>query len=204
MNKDVLEFIAEYKLNPQHFFDANGQTLTSDVRDQMRNEEKIFAFNTSACNKGHNIKSRSGHCIVCEPKNIHFTLINFNEGFVYIAASMKGSVIKIGSTNNIEKREKYLNEKKGYGNFNDWKILHYLKCPKMGYHEDNIQKILERFRERDIPYYIGTELKYSNEMFRISYQKAYSTFEEYFTGKNYQSKQIERDLSKYKFMNLPK
>ena len=41
-------------------------------------------------------------------------------------------------------------------------------------------------------------------MFRISYQKAYTTFEEYFTGKNYQSKQIERDLSKYKFMNLPK
>ena len=82
MNKDVLEFIAEYKLNPQHFFDANGQTLTSDVRDQMRNEEKIFAFNTSACNKGHNIKSRSGHCIVCEPKNIHFTLINFNESIL--------------------------------------------------------------------------------------------------------------------------
>ena len=56
MNKDVLEFIAEYKLNPQHFFDAKGQTLTSDVKDQMRKEEKIFAFNTSACNNGHNIK----------------------------------------------------------------------------------------------------------------------------------------------------
>ena len=27
MNKDVLEFIAEYKLNPQHFFDANGQEV---------------------------------------------------------------------------------------------------------------------------------------------------------------------------------
>ena len=34
--------------------------------------------------------------------------------------------------------------------------------------------------------------------------KAYTTFEEYFNGKNYQSKQIEKDLSKYKFMNLPK
>ena len=204
MTEEVLEFIAEYKLNPQHFFNANGQTLTDEIKDQMRSEEKIFAFNTSTCGNGHNIKSRSGHCIVCEPKNIHFTLINFNEGFVYIAASTKGKVIKIGATSNIEKREKYLNEKKGYGNFNDWKILHYVKCPKMGYNEGNIQKILDRFRERDIPYYIGNELKYSNEMFRISYQKAFTTFTEYFTDTKYQSKQLEQDLSKYKFMNLPK
>ena len=99
MTKEVLEFIAEYKLNPQHFFNANGQILTTEIKDQMRSEEKIFAFNTSTCGNGHTIKSRSGHCIVCEPKNIHFTLIKFNEGFVYIAGSIKGSVIKIGSSN---------------------------------------------------------------------------------------------------------
>ena len=111
MTKEVLEFIAEYKLNPQHFFNANGQILTTEIKDQMRSEEKIFAFNTSTCGNGHTITSRSGHWIVCEPKNIHFTLINFNEGFVYIAGSIKGSVIKIGSSNNIEKREKYFSRK---------------------------------------------------------------------------------------------
>ena len=42
MTEEVLEFIAEYKLNPQHFFNANGQILTTEIKDQMRSEEKIL------------------------------------------------------------------------------------------------------------------------------------------------------------------
>lgn len=205
MNELELEFINEKKLEINHFFDAGGNPLTESIKDRMRSENKVFAFNTSPCtkNKSHTLKSRSGHCIICDTSNIHYTLLNFNEGFVYIAGSLLKKKIKIGATNNIEKREKYLNENKGYGNINDWKILYYVKTPLMGKNEFAIQNRLQRYNEPPIDYIKDKESKTATELFRCSYRKVYDSFNEHFENQINFSKQIEKDFDKYKFPNLP-
>lgn len=205
MNEIELEFINDKKLDLNHFFDAKGNKLTEALKNEMREQNKIFAFNTAPCTKNneHTLKSRNGHCIICNTSNIHYTLLNFNEGFVYIAGSISKKKIKIGATNNIEKREKYLNENKGYGNINDWKILYYVKSPYMGKNESAIKSKLRNYNEPPIDYVKDKEAKTATELYRCSYKKVYDSFIEHFGNKINFSKQIEKDFDKYKFPNLP-
>jgi hypothetical protein len=46
-------------------------------------------------------------------------------GYVYIAGSLSGRLIKIGTTVNIRRRRKEL-QNPGYGGFDDWVILYYV------------------------------------------------------------------------------
>ena len=204
MNDFEKEFILEHKLKPEIFYNANGSSINAEQKFQMKIEEKIFAYNTEPCIYGHTLQTGSGRCIVCKTSYIHFTLVHYNEGFVYIAGSVSAKRIKIGSTNNIDKREKYLNENKGYGNINDWKILYYVKSPKMGENEWKIQSFLKKYNEESIPYYKEKELKYAKEIYRCSYSKVFEVFNEHFGNNNYPTKQLVSDFDKYKFPNLAK
>jgi hypothetical protein len=46
-------------------------------------------------------------------------------GYVYIAGSLSGRVIKIGTTINIRRQQKRLQNLE-YGSLSDWKILYYV------------------------------------------------------------------------------
>lgn len=205
MNDFETEFIAKHKLNPDYFFDAGGNQLFQELKNQMKANDKLFAFNTAPCtNGGHTLKSRQGHCIVCDTSDIAFYLRHYQEGFVYIAGSLSKKRIKIGATNNIEKREKYLNENKGYGNVNDWQILYYVKTLKMPHHEFALQNLLSKYNEPPINYMLGKELKTATEIYRCCYKKAYDTFLEYFSDNLKISKMLVSDFEKFKFPNLPR
>lgn len=204
MNDFEFDFITEQKLNFNYFFDAKGLPLTQSLKDEMKLNDKIFAFNTAQCDNGHTLKSRSGHCIVCDTKNIHFTLLNYKEGYIYIAGSLSSKKIKIGATSNIEKREKYLNENKGYGNINDWKILYHVFTPKMGKHEIIIHNRLIKYNEAPIKYFRNNEFILAKEIYRCSYEKAYNIIKLHFKEFKVNYKRIEHNLEKYQFPNLPK
>lgn len=64
--------------------------------------------------QGHRLRTRSGHCIQCNPINIAFQRREDEPGYVYIAGSLSGRVVKIGTTGNLNQRENQMRAE-GYG-----------------------------------------------------------------------------------------
>lgn len=173
MKEELLEFIEEQGLDISMFFDANGNTI-SYIKEEMKSKNKIFAFNSTACqSNNHTTRSISGHCIECDTARIAFTLRHYNLGEVYIAGSIKGELIKVGYTNNVEKRAKSL-VASNIGGVNDWKIIFHIYVMNAGMIEQQIQSELEPYLT-ELQYYNDSHLQMSKEIFKCSFSKAKNT-----------------------------
>ncbi|GEN71397.1 GIY-YIG nuclease family protein [Chryseobacterium lathyri] len=206
MNEIEIEFLTRNKIDFDICANVNGSRMTKYAKLWMENNNKKFAYNAFPCNKNssHTIKNSKGQCVMCNSARISFQMREHEEGYIYIAGTLWGRKIKIGATTNYEKREKYLNENKGYGFHADWKILAAIKVDEMGLRERQIQIKLEKYREYGLNYYQGKELKKSNEAFRCNYEKAIDIFHELSREHKFHLKIFETNLSKYDFLNLVK
>jgi hypothetical protein len=81
--------------------------------------------------QGHRLRTRAGHCIQCNPINIAFQRREDTPGYVYIAGSLSGRVIKIGTTGDLNQRENQMRAE-GYGGSKDWIVLFSLYVSKGG------------------------------------------------------------------------
>lgn len=135
-------FLARHKIRPQHVFDARslGQ---AEAHARAKAEGKLFIVGTPCEAGGHRLKTRKGHCIECNTAHIAFIRRNSAPGCVYIAASKRGQLLKIGSCSDVKQREQYLSAH-NYGGFDDWRIIAWAKTPKMGEIEFDIHKKLGR------------------------------------------------------------
>lgn len=206
MTEAELEFFEYHKIDLLRVFNAQGSRLTKSLKIKMKYKDFYFAYNTYPCskNQNHTIKLKTGHCAFCHLKGINILKREHGKGFVYIATSRWGQWIKIGCTTNFEKRQKSLNENKGYGFRADWVILAVARVDEMGVREREIQNFLIIYREYGIQYYRGKELVISNELFRCSYEKAYNVLEKFCKESKLHLKVINIKFHHYNFRNLIK
>lgn len=194
MNEETKIFLEKHRILDREIIDAEGKSV-SQLVDYMKAENKLFVFNTTLCNKGHTIRSRSGHCIVCNPATITFIRRSLETGHIYIAGSIAKEYIKVGmSTVSLDQRLTKLNARK-VGNTNDWVIIKSVKCDFANIHEFAIQELLKKYRVEGEKYG-DTE---SREIFRCSYEKTNSTMENYF-----EENQIHKIETKIYFYNTDK
>ena len=74
MSLELINFIEKYKLDLDDFYDANGRSV-SLCYNEMKSNDKLFAFNTTPCEKlGHTIRDRHSHCLACNTAYIAFSL----------------------------------------------------------------------------------------------------------------------------------
>ena len=95
---------------------------------------------------GHRLRTRAGHCIQCNPINIAYQRREDTPGYVYIAGSLSGRVIKIGTTKDLAQRENQMRAE-GYGGSRDWIILFSVHVPKGGEFE---REVSSRVRGRRV------------------------------------------------------
>lgn len=198
------ELIHHHKLDIEKCFDAQGRNIDKERKLYMQRNDFHFAYNCYPCNENHTLKNKENSCIICKPMLISIHKREHGKGYLYIAASRWGKWIKIGCTTNYEKREKYLNEYKGYGFKADWKILAVAKVDEMGVRERQVQNELKKYREFGIQYYRAKELKKTNELFRCSYEKAYEAMENLCKENKFHFKVLNIKFHDYKFRNLLK
>ena len=150
MDKNLQEFLNYHKIDLDELYDAKGQPV-NHIKDEMKREDKLFAFNTTPCQKaGHTIRDRYSHCIVCETANIAFMKRTRLPGFVYIAGSLSKQFIKVGmSTTKLEDRLSRLNSRK-VGNTNDWVMIKAIKCDYANEKEIAVQKLLRKYKMKTI------------------------------------------------------
>ncbi|MFS4469959.1 GIY-YIG nuclease family protein [Chryseobacterium sp. T20] len=200
MNQKTKDFFEKHKILEREIIDAKGQTMYQ-LKDFMKSQNKLFAYNTTACNQGHTIKDRNGHCIVCKTASITFLRRSLATGNIYIAGSIAKEYIKIGmSTVPLDQRFTRLNSRR-VGNTNDWVLIKSIKCDFVNKHELAIHKLLKKYKI-DGDKYGDTE---STEIFRCSYEKANATLEQYFEENNIEKIETKTFLynpEKYSFRNL--
>src|SRR5690554_630136 len=101
-------FVARHRISPLKLFDATGLT-SREYKLVMKDLGKTFAFGVSPCRNGHALKTRHGHCVMCDPAKIAFAQRHSNEGFVYIFGSLSEKVLKVGVTSDVDQRIRSLN-----------------------------------------------------------------------------------------------
>lgn len=170
------DFLKKYNISESLIFDAKW-LQPRDYWRQMEILDKMIAINTKTCKKGwHNMKTRSWHCIECEPRKLSFIKRRYKEWYVYVSASNTWKLLKIGLTDNTEKREKKLNDN-FYANLNDWKIIYYIHLKEnAGEFEHKIQKELYKYRhKKEYNYYWKNMISY--EIFSCGYSIVKNIFD---------------------------
>lgn len=203
LNSEQKEFIRKHKISEDLLFDASGMRRV-DYREQMKQEEKYFAYGVTKCEKGHSLRSRSGHCIQCDPAKITYTMRHTDIGWVYIAGSVKGQIIKVGSTKSKSIRAESLN-RTVYGSFNDWEILCICNVKNMGKIESAVQSNLYKYR-RSFGYKHDSSNHESDETFCCSYSKAFEALKHVkeYDQQDFLSDPVESKFKaeNYQFRNL--
>ena len=104
-----------------------------------------FAFGVTPCRRaGHTLRTRAGHCIQCDHSKIAYMARYDAAGFVYIAGSPSGRLMKVGTSINVADRHAKLNEY-SYGGQRDWQIAATAFCAAAGRVEGAAQSKLGRF-----------------------------------------------------------
>jgi hypothetical protein len=124
-------FLASQQISESAVFDAAGMPPRF-YRPLMEQEEKLFVIGVSPClQRGHTMRTRAGHCILCDTKKIAFITRHFQQAYVYIAGSQRSKFVKLGLSRTPWNREAIINQL-GYGGISDWQLLCYAKFPNAG------------------------------------------------------------------------
>lgn len=136
-------FLASQKIPLSQIYDARGRGPTS-FHANAKAGGQLFGLASPCKNGGHRLFTRKGHCIQCDPGKIAYMRRFSDKGYVYIAASRKGRLLKVGSTSTLDGRASTLNTEGGYAGFDDWEIIaHSNALSSIGRIEFDIHKELE-------------------------------------------------------------
>lgn len=145
----------------------------------MKAAGAMFAVNTTPCSASkHRIRTRAGHCAMCDTAKIGYMKRHEASGIVYLATSKKGHLVKVGMTERLAERVEQLNSYR-YGGQSDWVLKKHKRCERAGYHESQIHKILASWRH-DCEYYKDGTWQSCYEVFACSEAVAIDAFDKAF------------------------
>ena len=179
-------FLEDHQLSELDVYDARFENKKL-AREKAKNSNKQLIYGTPCIKHGHRLRTRAGHCVICDPtklrfqQNYHGILFDPVENLrglsnFYVAGSLDKKLIKVGISKNIEYRLKQLNVNQ-YAESNNWKILftHWVSDP--GETETKIKKSIEKFQIKD-HFYFDQDGKYSEakEVYNIKFSVLYRLF----------------------------
>lgn len=202
LTKEQIEFLKHHKIALKDTFDASSFSSTAVYQQRMKDDGKIVAFGVTPCKNGHQLRTRSGHCVQCDPKKITFIKRHVSHGIVYVSGSFRGKLIKVGFTANSVSRKESINRTK-YGGFDDWETLCSVECSGAGKVENKIITILEKYRYRKTYQHDGKDQE-AYELFSCAYETVMNAVKTALVSNGYELNIIKERkfvLSKYHFPN---
>jgi hypothetical protein len=134
LTTDEIQFLSRHGIAPSEVFDAQGLSK-SEYRDRMKELGAAVACNVSACYRGgHSLRSRSGHCVQCNPAALAFQARHSQGGMVYVAHSTSAGLVKIGCAQDPLSRVVALNQR-AYGGIVDWQLVYSAFAAEAGWAE---------------------------------------------------------------------
>src|SRR6266545_1528099 len=109
LSADEVSFLARHGYSKEDVYDGRYQSKEGRAAAAKKEgKHLVFAgvIGRGNCRRmGHRLRTRAGHCIQCNPTNIAFQRREDTPGYVYIAGSLSGRVIKIGTAGGLNQRE---------------------------------------------------------------------------------------------------
>lgn len=165
--QDELTFLERHHLRPEDVHDGRRQTKSA-WQKEAKDLGKKLVYDTLCRAEGHRLKTRSGgHCVQCDPKKIAYQNRFSNPGYVYIAGSLSGRVVKIGTAGDVDQRQRKLRGEH-YGGFADWVIVYHMKVSEGGRIEQNALAKLLNFKFVK-PYIKDGAVQEAGEMLKCSF-----------------------------------
>jgi T5orf172 domain len=127
---DELRFLARHGFTVDDVYDGRGESQETR-RQGAKAAGKTLILGPRCRAEGHRLRTRSHHCVQCDPKKLAFQQRYNSPGYVYIAGSLFGRVIKIGTAIDITQRESQLRSERHAG-FGDWEVLFFIKVSQAG------------------------------------------------------------------------
>jgi hypothetical protein len=144
LTKRQLEFLEKHDISLGAVFDASGMSRR-EYRPVMKALGKDVAIGVRPCaSAGHTMRTRTGHCVVCDPAVLAYQRRWRTKAFIYVAGSRSLKAVKVGLTSHVENRMfslKYL----CYAGADDWTLLGWVETENAGLREYKAQKLLSRF-----------------------------------------------------------
>ena len=166
---------------------------------KAREAGKVLILTSTPCRAmNHRIRTRAGHCAQCKPANIGFTARETLSGYVYIAGSLRGRLIKIGVAGDVAQRERQLRAE-SYGGFADWVVLLNVWVNDSGKVERQVSSNIKGERFYNSYWKDGLE-QVATEMIRCSFSTAFKEFTAA-VGQLVNEQRILSQCSDYEFEN---
>jgi hypothetical protein len=172
VEKAVLE---RHGLTEDHILDAVAM-MVKDAKAQAKEHDLPLMLGTPCGRHGNRLRTRHGHCCLCNPAALTYLRRYHKSGWIYVAysnsltaASCDAScaVYKVGGTAiSPPEREKSLNNQV-YGGVVDWRILMAVPTPEYGRLESLIHAQLMKF-QYPVAYFKEGMEQWSKEIFRCS------------------------------------
>ena len=144
LTAEQIAFLENHNISTGNVFDATGLSK-SEYREEMKQLGKLVAIGVTPCQKaGHTIRSRSGHCVECNPAAIAFQNRHTINAYVYVAGSKSLSVIKVGMASDVTERMGSLNNL-NYAGANDWTCLYWANTDNAGAIEASTHRALTQY-----------------------------------------------------------
>ncbi len=193
-------FLVSQGLSEKDLFNAQGMTQ-SEYYPIMKKQNKLIAYNTPPCKNGHTLRTRSGHCPQCNTAYLRFSQRSNEKGYVYVAASLKGKITKVGFTSAIPTRAESLN-RTNYANLDDWQILFAVQSDNAGKIEEAVKSTLYQYADT-LDYSHDGKLQSASELLRCNYLKVKETIIEICNTNKYKYDIVLNiDEPIYQFKNL--
>lgn len=128
---DELRFLRWHGLDQDDVYDGRYQSKRSREAAAKREGKDLVLSSVPCRAAGHRIRTRAGHCFQCDPLKLVYQIRHSKSGYVYVAGSLSGRAIKIGTAKDIPQRAHQLRAER-YAGFADWRILFSIKVSEAG------------------------------------------------------------------------
>lgn len=176
LSDEQLSFLARHGISEDEVLDASGMPNKA-WKAEMKAKGMRVAVGVTPCQKGgHQIRARSGHCVVCNPAQLAFNSRAYKPGRIYLLESGSKDLLKVGVTTDMYGRLANLNSQR-YAGASDWRILAKSNVLKAaGRLEKSIQDLLERHRVHGLSSDGSRDFQPSRECFRCPKSVALDAF----------------------------
>lgn len=149
-SEDEIALILQFEIEDYEIFDATGMRA-SEWKEAIQGTDYRVIANASPCREhGHTLRTRPGHCAVCNPRNLAIQDRHYEDGEIYLAYSESKQLSKIGVSKSTYNRIKSLNSQ-SYANANDWVMLFSKRVDSSAYNiESEIHQKLSKYQVKII------------------------------------------------------
>jgi hypothetical protein len=121
LSDNELWFLRRVGLSADDVYDGRGES--KDGREWAAKQAgKLLVLGPRCRAAGHRLRTRSGHCAQCDTRKIAYQQRYNSSGYVYIAGSLNGRIIKVGTAQDITQRQRQLRAEQ-HGGYSDWYVL---------------------------------------------------------------------------------